>query len=111
MSEKILSQENIRSEEEVNAVINHAILEIVDIFAKELTERDKYMLISVTTESTSPVDRISYLVSLPKTAVDISENMKGCINHILQTLRNQLTDSEKQKFRTWSEGGSLIDDI
>lgn len=106
-----VSPEGLRNEAEVNTLIATAITDVIEAFRTEMSERDSAMLTSVINDDLSPQLRVSRLVRLPATALHLSEDIKGYINQILQTLREQLTDSEKEKFRTWSRERSLLEDI
>lgn len=103
------NQEGLLSEAEVNALINNAILEVVETFKDEMTERDREMLISVTKENINPGGRIINLQQIPTMAVGVSENLRSYVNQALQTIREGLTEKEKERFQGW--GKSQLDEV
>ncbi|MCU0677969.1 MAG: hypothetical protein MUF19_00070 [Candidatus Pacebacteria bacterium] len=88
--------ETIRNEESINALINTAIIEAVDLFESELTSEEKTLLLAVVDEKhTGPRGRVSYLRQQVKEMV-MSSVAKEVVNSILLTLRQKLNSSEKE---------------
>lgn len=105
------AEAEIRNDEQITEIINSAIEEVIDEFGGEMTGRDKDLLQSVIGEtSTQYVGRVGHLTKLP-TFVGASENLKHYINQALQTIREELTTKERERFRTWSKDKTLLDDI
>jgi hypothetical protein len=104
-------EKNVRNEQEVNRIINDAILEAVSVLGEEMSERDKEMLESVAQEkSPAPVARVTYLLQIQQ-AMGVSGELKNYINHILMTLRQQLTPEEQDKFKGWGAKQNLLNEI
>lgn len=111
MSEQAPINETIRDEETINDVINDAILEVVDLFANEMSERDKHILLGVTKEkSTPPIGRVMYLRQIV-TSVGVSASLLTYINQVLQTLRQNLTPGEQNRFRGFDVQKNLLHDM
>lgn len=109
MIEKFNNSEVLRTEEQVNEIINTSISEVVDTFKDSMTPRDAEMLSSVIQEKgTNPVARVQYLLQI-KSSVGVSESITEYVNHVLQTLRQELTPAEQKKFAGWNK--SMLDDM
>jgi hypothetical protein len=86
--------EPIRSEDDFNELINTVVLEAVEIFGADLTDREKGLLVALTRErGTTWMGRLVYLHQIVEVH-DVTMNIRGVVNNILLSIRQQLNSSE-----------------
>ena len=92
------NKEGIRSDEVLNAIVNNAVLEVIDTFGTDMTPRDRGLLLSVTEEKlTPPNGRVVNLTQL-EGAVGASAELKEYVRQVFVTLQQELTIAEQKLF-------------
>jgi hypothetical protein len=99
----------LRSNEVLDEIIREAIVECIDVFASQMTERDKQMLMSVVREGGDmhPLNRIIYLGQISD-AYGVSEDINEYVIQIKQTLKQKFNSAEIKVCQA-PFGGSLLD--
>lgn len=99
MDEILTPEEEIRDAAALDKIVTDAVIEVVQVFGSEMTERDKEILLSVEREVLStPQDRVLFIQET-LTRSGVSEKYSYFVSQIMETLRKQLTPAELDGFK------------